>query len=178
MMQRLSLDIVKSPVPVWPGIVLLIIGGGCLMAAYLQHLGTSEHNTMLQKKLTKAGEASLQQQTASQSSTLTPEEVAAQDHRAREIASFLLLPWRDFFAAIESASQDDVALLAIEPDHKKNHVRITAEAKNFDILIAYLRRLGNAPQLKLVRLLRYEVREDDKQHPIRFTVEASWRLSL
>jgi hypothetical protein len=178
MMQRLSLDIVKSPVPVWPGIVLLIIGGGCLMAAYLQYLGTSERNTVLQSKLAQAGEANLQQQTASRPSTLTSEEVAAEDHRAREISSFLLLPWRDFFAAIESASQDDVALLAIEPDHKKNHVRITAEAKDFGILIDYLKRLGNAPQLKLVRLLRYEVREDDKQHPIRFTVEASWKWPL
>ena len=176
-MQRLSLDIIKSPVSAWPGIALLVIGSVCATAAYLQYLGTSERNTVLQSKLTQAGEAS-QQQTTGQSSTLTSEQLAVEDHRAREIASFLLLPWRDLFAAIEHASQDDVALLAIEPDHKKNQVRITAEAKDFSILIDYLKRLGSAPQLKLVRLLRYEVREDDKQHPLRFIVEASWRLPL
>ena len=175
-MQRLSLDIIKSPVPAWPGIVLLVIGGGCVVAAYLQYLGTSERDMALQSKLAQAGEASHQQQTANHSSTLAPEELAAEDHRAREIASFLLLPWRDLFAAIESASLHDVALLSIEPDHKKNQVRISAEAKDFSVLINYLKRLGSVPQFKWVRLMRYEVREDDKQHPLRFTVEASWRL--
>ena len=175
-MQRLYLDIVKPPVPVWPGMLLLAIGLSCIVAAYLQYHGIVERNTAIQVQLTRDDEASRQRHIVSRASEGSPEELAAENHRAREIASFLLLPWRDLFAAIESAAQEDVALLSIEPDHKKSQVRITAEAKDFGILIDYLKRLGKAPQLKLVRLLSYEVREDDKQRPIRFIVEASWRL--
>lgn len=176
MMQRLSLDLIKSPLPVWPGALVLGIAIAGALFSYQQYHTVSERNAALQIALAQLGAESRKSHTANQSSTLSSAELEAEDRRAREVAASLLLPWHDLFAALESAAHSDVALLAIEPDHKKHQVRITAEAKDFDILIGYLKRLGNAPQLKFVRLLRYEVREDDKQHPLRFSVEASWRL--
>jgi Tfp pilus assembly protein PilN len=176
MMQRLSLDLIKSPLPVWPGMLVLGIAMAGALFSYLQYLAVSERNTTLQVELAQLGAESQKSHVANQASTLSPAEMEAEDKRAREVAASLLLPWHDLFAALESAAHSDVALLAIEPDHKKQQVRITAEARDFGIVVGYLKRLDHAPQLKLVRLVRYEVREDDKQHPLRFSVEASWRL--
>jgi hypothetical protein len=176
MMQRLRLDLVKPPVPAWPGMLILAIAIVAALSCYRQYLGVSERNTILDSELAQADKANQKIRAAHQPSVLSSAELEAEGRHAREVASLLLLPWGDLFSALESASHNDVALLAIEPDHKKHLVRITAEAKNFDILVGYLKRLGNAPQLKFVRLLRYEVRGDDPQHPLRFTVEASWRL--
>lgn len=176
MMRRLSLDLVKSPMPAWPGMLVLAIAIICALFSYRQYLAVSERNAAMESELAQVAAARQKSHAAHQPSALSSAELEADDRRAREVASFLLLPWRDLFAALESASHNDVALLAIEPDHKKHQVRITAEAKNFDILTGYLKRLGDVPQLKLVHLLRYEAREDDKQRPLRFTVEASWKL--
>lgn len=175
-MQRLSLDLIKPPLPAWPGMLVLVIAIVCALLSYRQYLSVSERNAAMERELAQVAEASQKLHATQQTSTLSSAELEAENRRAREVASLLLLPWRDLFSALESASQNDVALLGIEPDHKKHQVRITAEAKDFDILVGYLKRLGDAPQLKFVRLLRYEVREDDKHRPLRFTVEASWRL--
>jgi hypothetical protein len=176
MMQRINLDLVKPTMPVWPGMLVLVIAIVGALFGYQKYLGVSEHNAILESELAQADIANQKMHAAHQPSALSSVELEAEGRHAREVASLLLLPWRDLFSALESASHNDVALLAIEPDHKKHLVRITAEAKNFDILIGYLKQLGNAPQLKFVRLLRYEVRGDDPQHPLRFIVEASWRL--
>jgi len=176
MMQRLNLELVKSTTPVWPGRLVLLVAIMCAALGYSQYLSVRKHNASIENELSQLAVTSQKLNAAQQSSTLSSAELEAEGRRAREVASLLLLPWRDLFSALESASQNDVALLGIEPDHRKHQIRITAEAKNFDILVGYLKRLGEAPQLKFVRLLRYEIREDDPQHPLRFTIEASWRL--
>lgn len=176
MMQRLRLDLVISATPVWPGVLVLLIAIVGASFSYQRYLLVGERNTALDSELTQVGVESQQSRAAQLPSTLSPAELDAEQRRAREVAALLLLPWHDLFEALEGASHNDVALLTIEPDHKKQQVRITAEAKNFDILASYLKRLDHAPQFKLVRLVRYEVREEDKQHPLRFVIEASWKL--
>jgi hypothetical protein len=177
MMQRLNIDLVKSNVPVWPGMLILAIAIVAALYGYGQYLAVSERNAILDSELAQADMANQKKNAGNQPSAISSAELEAEGRHAREVSSLLLLPWGELFSALESASHNDVALLAIEPDHKRQLVHITAEAKNFDALISYLKRLDNAPQLKFVRLLRYEVRGDDPQHPMRFTVEASWRLS-
>jgi len=176
MMQRLNLDLIKSPVPAWPGMLVLAAALLFALLGYQQYMAVSERKQAMQSELAQLSVAGKKLYSAQQPSTLSSAELEAEDRRAREVASLLLLPWRDLFAALESTSKNDVALLSIEPDHKKRQLRITAEARDFDTLTGYLKRLGSAPQLKSVRLLRYEVREEDAQHPLRFTVEAAWRL--
>lgn len=176
MMQRLNLDLVKSQMPVWPGMLVLVIALVGILFSYWQYSVVNEHNVVMESELAQVDVARLKSHAANRSTALSTTELEVEGRHAREVASLLLLPWHDLFSALESASQNNIALLAIEPDYKKLQVRITAEAKDFDILIRYLKRLGDTPQLKFVRLLRYEVREDDAQHPLRFTIEASWRL--
>ncbi|MEQ1814231.1 MAG: hypothetical protein ABL860_07255 [Candidatus Nitrotoga sp.] len=176
MMQRLNLDLVKSQTPVWPGMLVLVIAIVGTLFSYGQYFVINERSAAMESELAQVNMTRQRSHAANRTATLSSAELETEGRRAREVASLLLLPWRDLFSALESASQNNVALLAIEPDYKKHQVRITAEAKDFDILIRYLKRLGDTPQLKFVRLLRYEVRENDAQHPLRFTIEASWRL--
>lgn len=176
MMQRLNLDLVKLQMPVWPGMLVLVIAILGTLFSYRQYSMVNERNAAMESELAQVDIVRQQSHAARQLTTLSSAELETEGRRAREVASLLLLPWRDLFSALESASQNNVALLAIEPDYKKHQIRITAEAKDFEILVRYLKRLSDAPELKFVRLLRYEVRENEAQHPLRFTVEASWRL--
>jgi Tfp pilus assembly protein PilN len=54
-------------------------------------------------------------------------------------------------------------------------VRITAEAKNSDDMIAYVEALQHIEWFTTVLLARHEINEQDPNHPIRFQIDAQWR---
>ncbi|HUQ24769.1 MAG TPA: PilN domain-containing protein [Burkholderiales bacterium] len=94
------------------------------------------------------------------------EEVAA----ARETVQRLSLPWTKLFAAIESASSDQVALTAIEPDPRAGTVKITGDSKDYLAALSYVLNLSRAEGLSSVQLVRHEMRQNN----VAFTVVASW----
>ena len=102
-------------------------------------------------------------------------DLLAKIEEAKKLASFLMIPWGDVLNALESSAQDDLALLAIEPDAKKRQLKITAEAKNKDVMFSYLEKLEVSSELANVYLLKHEVVEDVDQHPIRFVAVATWK---
>jgi hypothetical protein len=86
-------------------------------------------------------------------------------------------PWSQLLAQLETASSDtatDVAVLAVEPDHAKHRVKITAEARDLDRALSYVQRLRKAPNLRYPMLDSHELRTEDKDHPVRFQVSADW----
>jgi len=87
----------------------------------------------------------------------------------------LNLPWRALRDAVQSATPASIALLALEPDAKKSTVRITAEAKNSDDMIAYVEALQHIEWFTTVLLARHEINEQDPNRPIRFQIDAQWR---
>ena len=90
-------------------------------------------------------------------------------------AQQLNLPWRGLYDAVQAATPATIALLALEPDAKKNSVRITAEAKGSDDMIAYVEQLERIEWFSTVLLARHEINEQDKNRPIRFQIDAQWR---
>ena len=87
----------------------------------------------------------------------------------------LNLPWRDLQDALASATPPDIALLALEPDARKRVLKITAETKSSDAMIAYIAQLKQQDLFAgRARLLRHEINELDPNRPLRFQVEASW----
>jgi len=102
-------------------------------------------------------------------------DLLAKIEEAKKLASFLMIPWGDVLTALESSALNDLALLAIEPDAKKRQLKITAEAKNKDIMFSYLEKLEVSEELANVYLLKHEVFEDVDQHPIRFVAVATWK---
>ncbi|MES2152925.1 MAG: PilN domain-containing protein [Pseudomonadota bacterium] len=86
----------------------------------------------------------------------------------------LNLPWRALRDAIGAATPAEVALLALEPDARKHSIKITAEAKTSDAMIAYIEQLKQQELFVAVTLVRHEINDQDPNKPIRFQLEAQW----
>ena len=86
----------------------------------------------------------------------------------------LNLPWRALHDAVGAATPPSIALLALEPDARKRAMRITAEAKSSDDMIAYIEVLKQQALFASVVLARHEINEQDANRPIRFQVDAEW----
>jgi Tfp pilus assembly protein PilN len=86
----------------------------------------------------------------------------------------LNLPWRDLAAALNEATPETIALLALEPDAKRRTVRISAEARSSDEMLAYITRLQADEWFSSVVLMRHEVMEQDPNRPLRFQVNVQW----
>jgi hypothetical protein len=87
----------------------------------------------------------------------------------------LQLPWHELFGSIEAARNANVALLSIESEHDRRRVKIYAEAKDLDAMVAYLGLLRRRPALTEVYLESHELQLKDPQRPVRFVLNASWR---
>lgn len=86
----------------------------------------------------------------------------------------LNLPWRALHDAVRAATPATVALLALEPDARKRVLRITAEARNSDDMIAYVEKLQEQDLFGAATLVRHEIGEQDPNRPLRFQVDAEW----
>jgi Tfp pilus assembly protein PilN len=89
----------------------------------------------------------------------------------------LNLPWRALHDAVAAATPATVALLALEPDAKKSSVRITAETRSSDDMIAYVEQLRAVDWFSGVLLTRHEINDQDPNRPIRFQIDAQWRAA-
>jgi Tfp pilus assembly protein PilN len=87
----------------------------------------------------------------------------------------LNLPWRALHDAVQAGTPANIALLALEPDAHRSTVRITAEAKSSDDMIAYVEQLQKGDWFSAVSLTRHEINEQDPNRPIRFQLDARWR---
>ena len=86
----------------------------------------------------------------------------------------LNLPWRALHDAIGAATPASIAMLALEPDARRRSIKITAEAKTSDAMIAYVEALKEQELFNGVALTRHEINELDPNKPIRFQLEAEW----
>lgn len=86
----------------------------------------------------------------------------------------LNLPWRELQDAVLAATPRSVALIAMEPDSRKRILKITAETKNSDDMVAYVEALKEQESFSSVMLSRHEINEQDPNRPLRFQLEATW----
>ncbi|MDL2356071.1 MAG: PilN domain-containing protein [Pseudomonadota bacterium] len=99
---------------------------------------------------------------------------AAQADAVNTAVLQLNLPWRDLHDAVAAATPAAIALLALEPDPRRRSIKITAEAKTSDDMIAYVEQLKQQPLFADVALLRHEINATDPNRPIRFQLDAEW----
>jgi hypothetical protein len=98
-----------------------------------------------------------------------------QMQEALVVVEQLAMPWSPLFNAIERAHTETVALLAVQPDAQRRSVTIIGEAKGYGDVLGYVARLRGEARLKNVYLVGNEIREDQPQRPVAFTVSADWR---
>lgn len=92
----------------------------------------------------------------------------------QEGVAHLALPWGTLFSALENVHSEKITLVSVEPDAQKNTVKIVAEAPDVYKMLEYVRGLSHQAKLKEVLLAQYEVRFEDANQPVRFTLSASW----
>ena len=86
----------------------------------------------------------------------------------------LNLPWRELQDAVAAATPRNVALVAMEPDPRKQVLKITAETRTSDDMVAYVAELKQQETFSAVILTRHEINDQDPVRPLRFQLEATW----
>lgn len=99
---------------------------------------------------------------------------------AQKVIRALAAPWDAMFEALETAQDENVALLTISPASTSNtaastagHLALTGEARNYEALTGYLTRLDDSDGLTQVQLLAHEVKGGERN--IVFSATASMR---
>jgi hypothetical protein len=94
---------------------------------------------------------------------------------ARDTLRRLSIPWDTLFGALEAAQTERAALISIEPDAGSGTVMLTGEAKDYLTALSYVANLEQQQALGRVHLARHEIRQNDPQRPVAFTISASWK---
>lgn len=168
-MKRLQVDFVRHNRSPWAGRALLAVAvafAGDVAWSFYQAQGA-----------VRAGEAIAAARSAPRAAAgpaATPEEVA----QVRETVARLSLPWEKLFAALESAASDQVAVLAVEPDSKAGTVVISGDSKDYLAALSYVLNLQQSDALRQVQLVRHEVKPNDPQRAVAFTVSGRWNGAL
>ena len=165
-MQALDLDFCRTrPASRWIAPVLLAVA-----AAFAGDVAYSYAKALREVSARESQLAKAEPRHYRAPRALAAEEVAA----ARETVQRLSTPWDQLFAALESAASDRVALLAIEPDPKAGTVIISGDSKDYLAALTYVLNLGRAEALTQVQLARHEVKQNDPQKTVSFSVSAAW----
>jgi len=170
----LALDFKRTPRPwAWLGVLLLVIG-----AAWLAQVVNSERTRCGQIDLAAARQQSMARHGKLRPAAPPPDAEALQQQirQANTILQQLALPWDTLFQTLEATRDKDIALLSIQPDAAKQRVRIGGEAKNLETLLAYIARLEQGRVLDHVYLTSHEVRTQEAEQPVRFTLAAHWAV--
>ena len=165
-MQALRIDFCRSPsAPRWVAPLLLAVA-----VAFAGDVGISFFDSHSKMKKNEAALARLDPRSYKPARNASPEEVAL----ARETVQRLSMPWEKLFGALESAADEQVALLAIEPDPRAGTVVISGDSKDYLAALTYVLNLSRAEALSHVQLARHEVKSNDPQKPVAFSVSAAW----
>jgi Tfp pilus assembly protein PilN len=159
----LARSVFRTPRQSWAMVLAMVTIAGALGAA----------NVGLRKRQWQARTQA--QAKAVAPSVVRPSVPEAQATAVNAAVLQLNLPWRALHDAVQAGTPANIALLAMEPDARKSSVRITAEAKSSDDMIAYVEQLQKGEWFNSVVLARHEINEQDPNRPIRFQLDALWR---
>lgn len=148
------------------GIVVLAMGFG---GAYYQRL--SAQVTVLEAKVERTNSRAASREPSARGAVELAEEVK----NANDVLRHLGVPWESLFHAVESSGNQNITLLAIEPDIEKLQVKISGEAKTFNSLMNYMTHLQGQPVFGSVYLQNHDVQQDDPDKPVRFSLIATWQ---
>ena len=155
----------------WVGAIVLLLGAVGMVLVGLQF-----HTQDMQRQGVELRLEALQAARNRAMGTSAP----ASMEEAGPVVTALGAPWSLLLQELESASHDEsgaVAILAIEPDKEKGHIRIVAEARDLKTALAYIQRLQKSHALRFPMLESHEVRTDDKDQPVRFQLSADWKAT-
>jgi len=84
-------------------------------------------------------------------------------------------PWDVLLTALETMQNPDVALINILPNHQKQQLDLTGEARNIPAMLRYIESLEALQMLDHVTLQKHQVNETHPYQPVEFAIVARWR---
>ena len=105
---------------------------------------------------------------------LPRERLEAEMKAAQATVRQLALPWSQLIDSLERSAMREVSVLHVQPDAQQRLLRVTAETRGEELMLEYLRRVG-ASGFAEAHLVSHQVREDDPQRPLQFSLQASFR---
>lgn len=176
-MRRLELDFQRRQIASPLGWGLLAAGLLVSALTLLGHLHLAEQTALRAGELRhiegllQAGGAGLAPLSAGESRAQ-----AASLAEMRRVSAQMNLPWAALFTTLESLQRKDIALLSLAPDARKGQLRISAEARDLQAMLAFHRSLEQSVELRDVSLLNHEVVTQVAERPIRFNLLATWEV--
>lgn len=154
--------------------------GGALLGALMLLGGAAIGMQAAQQQAARAEVLQAQQrkQAAAVRAPVRQPESAIPEAQAVAVNGAILqlnLPWRQLQDAVAAANTPHVALLALDPDPRKQTLKITAETKGSDEMVGYVEQLKQQEFFTGAALLRHEINDQDPNRPLRFQVEVQWR---
>ncbi|MGF6598953.1 Tfp pilus assembly protein PilN [Paraburkholderia sp. GAS448] len=176
MIPRLDIDFGQRRArPAMSGMILLCAAAVLLLASGARLWHAYGENDRAQAAL----EALRQQTLATRHVTKAPPTPAVKlaEKQSQSILRELTVPWQDLFSIVEDYPDHDVALIGIDQNPAQSQIRITAEAKDFDAMIAYLKYLQASMLLREAVLNDHLIETNVPGKPVRFQITAVWRKS-
>jgi len=172
-MHELELDYQRKPSNITLlGVTVCILAVAVLALMIFQYRQLSEQSQVVETELRKV-ERKINSRTIEVGSK-DARTLAREIKEANKVLKMLGLRWDGIFGAVAAAHQKGVALLALAPEPDKRIVKISAEAKNFSVMLDYVKRLEEQPALGEVYLQSHNLQKRDPQKPVRFVVMADW----
>jgi hypothetical protein len=174
-MSELRLDYEKdSPIP-WLGfrVLLLVLLALIPFAFYFQGLIKRVNELASMVEYTTSEKSS--RDAAIRSIGIGRVDLVQEVKNANIVLHRLSVPWEELFKAVESSSGSNVQLLALEPDFDKKQVQITGEASSYKSLMKYMTELEQLDVFGTVYLQNHEVRQENPENPVKFSLLANWK---
>lgn len=159
-----------------PGLlmVVLLLAGVMLCAdAWLEYGALDDRLAETESRLAqaqkRADRAAASKRDSRPENIFSPEEAAA----LRQAFAAMRIDWERLFVAIDVATSEEIALLAVRPSVSGKSLQIAGEARNMAAALAFVESLRQAP-LANVALVSHQVRDNDPQRPIAFEISATW----
>jgi Tfp pilus assembly protein PilN len=163
----------RPPLSAW----LVLIAGSVVFAAVAtwDSLAAAEFETrrgVVERQLAAIKEASAVARPAGL--PLDSSQVAEEFGNALRVSAKLNSPWAELFATLEGEIERPIGLLALDMDAARQNFTLSAEARNFDEMLAYLRFLQDCGRFAEVVLHTHQINQQDREKPIRFRISARW----
>jgi len=174
-MHPISIDFSRgADAPSAAGVTLLRLGLIAAVMSAVCYVGVSGEIDRLEARASDNGRAARMLPAPPSESPRDSQELQQEIRIANQVVQQMTLPWDRLFRELEASASKEVALLAVQPDPTSRQVRISGEAKNFKAMLDYSRRLGRTDVLRDVVLLGHEVKAQDPQRPVAFSLMARW----
>jgi hypothetical protein len=94
---------------------------------------------------------------------------------ANKVLHRLNVPWDEMFKAIEASSGSHITLLSLAPDPDNRQVLISGEANSYSSILKYVTALEGHDIFGSVYLRNHDIKKDDSEKAVRFTLLANWQ---